>query len=521
MTRHIAFRALAVCLVALGALFCLSLFAPNPAFAQHGAGGKKSLAVGLIEGPQGAATRKRVLAKLKQSGTYEITDAEDLRPGADKGAYSAMAQALQVDAIVVGKTSRSLDLTLSVIGPDGNLIEEVKLKGGSGPELEEAIDNELEIALAGPLGSAKKAAGKTDKKAAEETPEDEEEEEVPSDEKEADDEDDEEKPAKKDEDEDEGGGPAVDDKKPGRRPLEFTAGLRIYSRSFVYTDYHAPPPGSSPGRVYQYKLAAAPAVIASARVYPFAFSRDDALGNVGIMGRLEVGIATSTNYKEPQPPDAMGVTPPPITYPLNTGTSEWQVGLRGRLPVGRSELGMFGLYGAHSFVLVGDEGTQGTERRPDPLVPDVNYQFLRFGMDARLRAGKFTVGSHFAPRFLTSMKNIDQDYWWFPGATGSGIDFGAFAAFEILKFMDVAAGVDYIRYGFDFNAIPDDAGTPGNVTSQRIAGGATDTFLSGWVGVTFHFDGKSELEDGAVAVEAEPDADEKKPDPDVEEEEEE
>ena len=71
--------------------------------------------------------------------------------------------------------------------------------------------------------------------------------------------------------------------------------------------------------------------------------------------------------------------------------------------------------------LGGDEGSQGGKRRPDPLVPDVNYNFLRFGMDARLRAGKFTIGSHFAPRFLTSLKNVDQEYWWFPGATGSGI----------------------------------------------------------------------------------------------------
>ena len=189
------------------------------------------------------------------------------------------------------------------------------------------------------------------------------------------------------------------------------------------------------------------------------------------------------------------------------------------MPVGRSELGIFGLYGSDSFVLVGDEGTTGTKRRPDPLVPDVNYNYLRFGMDARLRAGKFTVGSHFAPRFLTSMHNVDQEYWWFPGATGSGVDFGAFLSFEILKFMDIAGGVDYIRYGFDFNNIPDDAGMPGNVTSQKIAGGATDTFLSGWAGLVFHWDPKTDadvdVEAGAASVEA------KKPSSDVEEEEEE
>ena len=108
--------------------------------------------------------------------------------------------------------------------------------------------------------------------------------------------------------------------------------------------------------------------------------------------------------------------------------SEWQVGLRGRLPVGQHELGVFGLYGAHAFVLVGDEGPP--PQRPNPLVPDVNYQFVRIGFDARLRFGKFTAGSHFAPRFLTSMKNVDQEYWWFPGATGSGVHGGAVDIFR-------------------------------------------------------------------------------------------
>jgi hypothetical protein len=119
------------------------------------------------------------------------------------------------------------------------------------------------------------------------------------------------------------------------------------------------------------------------------------------------------------------------------------------------------------------------------------------------------------------MHNVDQDYWWFPGATGSGLDFGAFLSYEILKFMDVAAGVDYIRYGFDFNNIPDDAGTSGNLTSTKIAGGATDTFLSGWAGLVFHLDPKTDAqvdadaEAGAASVEA------KKPSSDEEEEEEE
>ena len=493
MSRHLAFRALAVCLAAFGVLFCLALFTPKPAHAQ----GKKSIAVGVIEGPQGAPTRKRVLKKLKDTKKYEVTDAEDLRPGADKSAYSAMAQALQVEAIVVGKVSKSLDLTLSVIGPDGNLIKDVKLKGGSGPKLEKAIDKELEPALAATLGGKKAAV--------------EEEVELEDEEEEGgapaggaakgdEDEEDEEEDAKADEDEEETP-PAAEESKPGRRPIEVTLAGKFYSRTFDYSEGYK-------GPIFPYKLALAPAIVATARVYPFAFSRDDALGNLGIMAKFEFGIATKTNYQQSNGPGQ-----PVVTYPLNTGMSEWQVGLRGRLPVGQHELGVFGLYGAHAFVLVGDEGPP--PERPNPLVPDVNYQFLRIGVDARLRFGKITAGSHFAPRFLTSMANIDQTYWWFPGATGSGIDFGAFVAYELLKFMDVAVGGDYLRYGFDFNAIPSNAGLPGS-TARSVAGGATDIYLGGWLGVIFHFDGKASEADGTVAVEAAP-----KPDPDAEEEEEE
>jgi hypothetical protein len=488
MSRHLVLRALLVCLAVLLTFATTATFSPGIASAQRT--GKKSVAVGVVEGPQGDTTRKRILEKLKTSGNYEVTDAEDLRPGSDKGAYAAMAQALQVDAILVGKVSRGFDLTLSVIGPDGNLIEDVKLKGGSGDGLNKAIDNDLEVAIADSI------AGKKGAKPGAKPPPDEEEEE-PEDEEDAAPAGDKEEDEKDEEDEDEDEKPAeeqpAEEKKPGRRPLELLVGARLYSRSFVYSQLRL-------GNVFDYKLAIAPAIISAARIYPFAFFRDDALGNLGIMAKLEVGIATSTNYAQPQPDGST------LTHQLNTGTSEWQVGLRGRLPLGPHELGIFALYGAHSFVLVGDEGPSADRpNRPYPLVPDVNYTLIRPGVDARLHVSRLTVGAHFAPRFLTSMKQIDQERFWFPGATGSGVDFGAMAAFQILSFLDIAAGVDFLRYGFDFNAIPNDSGLPGS-RAPLIAGGATDTYISGWAGILLHFDGKAAAADGSVSVEAKPEA---------------
>ena len=76
MSRHLVFRALNVCLLALLTAVLSRLVAPITAFAQA----KKPIAVGLIEGPQGDATRKNVLKTLKKTKQYEVTDAEDLAP---------------------------------------------------------------------------------------------------------------------------------------------------------------------------------------------------------------------------------------------------------------------------------------------------------------------------------------------------------------------------------------------------------------------------------------------------------
>lgn len=436
--------------------------------AKPAAAAKKSVAVGVISGPQGPKMRARVLDVLRKSGLYVVTDAEDVKPTDKPASYARVAKALQVQGIVVGTVTRRYDLALTVYGADGAKIDTLQLKGGNAAKLQKTIDNELEIAIADPLASASaparasakpaasppKAAAKPQEEEEEADPEDlgEEEEEEPTEEEESSEEEEEEEPV-----EDGAAGNR------GRRPIEAILGVRAYNRKFNYTRT----PDAS---LHSYELGLGPALLGTVRAYPAAFFTDDTWSHLGIEARYEFGIATTTEFARADGSIAS----------LSTTSSEFELGLRGRLPLAQHELGLFGLFGAHAFSLKGDENPNAD---PYALVPDVNYHFLRVGVDARFAISKLVVGGHIAPRFLLSMDEIDKARVWFPGASGSGLDFGIFGGWHLTPWLSAVGGLDVVRYGFDFNAIP-----PNN---RVVAGGATDTYLSVWLGAMFSLESKA------------------------------
>jgi hypothetical protein len=112
----------------------------------------------------------------------------------------------------------------------------------------------------------------------------------------------------------------------------------------------------------------------------------------------------------------------------------------------------------------------------------VHYHYVRTGLDLRAYVSKLIVAAHVAPRFLTAMNNIDQSRVWFPGAMGSGLDGGLMLGWRFLPWLTAAVGGDFVRYGFDFNNLP---ATP---KPRVVAGGATDTYLSGWFALMSTFD---------------------------------
>jgi len=464
---------------------------------------KQPIGVGAITGPQSAKVRAKLLKILRDSGSYEVTDVEDVKPGAAAGTYQNMAKGIAADAIVVGTVSKAMTLTLSVYGANGARVDAVQIKGGgSAPKLLKEMDNELEISLADPFersrGEAKAAPAAAPAPAPAPTPaapapkakdEDEDEEEPAaapapkakpeaapkaaakgkSDELESVD-----IPATPEEQaaseqSDPSGSdsaPASESGEHGLRPYEISVGLRGYNRKFQYT-------GFTQGALVPYELSLAPTIFLAGDIYPGAFSGDGPLSHIGIMGRFEYGIATTSNYQAPGPNGTTTITP------LKTSVYEAQIGVRGRLPLGQHELGFFGLYGVQSFTLAGDSNPA---KAPYAVVPDVHYHYLRIGLDARIYVSKLVVGAQLAPRFLTAMGELDKRGVWFPGATGSGLDFGLMLGWQLKPWLTPAAGLDVVRYGFDFNNLP--AKPPPRV----IAGGATDTYASVWLGVLANLD---------------------------------
>jgi hypothetical protein len=444
---------------------------------------RKNIAVGRIEGPKSAKIRLALMQRLKDSTAFIVTDIEDLKPNAGKSAIAKMAKALEADAVMLGSVSRGADLTVHIYKPDGRLVEQIKVKGGSTAKLEKAIQNEFDVTIAPPLAEASgaKLSGRGSGSGGRSEPIEEEEEEpeaidaTPEPSAESTEE---APPAEEEESapaaEDQGGKETAT--KAGPTPFELIAGVRGYSRSFEYTGIGGIRDPTLRRTIQPYQLAFAPSLLIKGVLYPGAFFTDGFGAHIGIMGGAELGIATTTDYEQKQANGSKLVTS------LKTTSQSWDVGLRGRVPLGVAEIGVYVQYGSHSFILTGDEGGAALA----PLVPDVRYGFVRIGLEPRVRLGKVLLGGHIAPRILTSLNNIDLRGVWFSNATGSGLEFGLMAGYGLLPFLDLVAGADFIGYGFDFNPID-----PDPRVDPLAVGGATDRYQSLWFGVRLALGGKS------------------------------
>lgn len=282
-----------------------------------------------------------------------------------------------------------------------------------------------------------------------------------------DDDDDDEKSSSGDSDDDEG--TTVVRRKPrkvamesdGSAPiaLEIMAGPRMINRSFQFNE--------PLGQASEYKLPRGAAPFIDAAIYPLAFAGRGVMANIGIVGRYERLVGTSTVTK-----DSSGATSGTTT----TNAQQFEVGLRGRVPLAEHEVGLTGTYGQQSFL--------PATKSPPPsatAIPNVIYTFVGLGADTRLRFGGIvTLGAHVGTRLVTDTGPLGKT--WFKKTTTTAVDAGLSLAVRVAPMFEVVAGGDFVRYGFAFNPKPTD-------NLAFVAGGAVDQYLSGYLALRVSLNG--------------------------------
>jgi hypothetical protein len=398
-----------------------------------------------FEGPNGKKLHGYVSAALKDTeGVSDVSDGASARENSADAAV-AIAKQENASAVVYGTASKKrAQVVLELMvrnGADGEVIAEPTLKAATLPKLKKKIDTELGIELADSIAESKAPAAEPEPEPepAEAPKADAEEEEEPE-------------PAEEAEEKAEEPEEAA---APGKRPspFELMFGVRPFNRKFSYSDdLHEFDPGTPEQSTYS---GPGVALFLQLRWYPIAHKEAGTLSNLGLTGGYERGFLTKAK--------------PPSGGELDVTTQEFFFGLRGRFPVGAHELGLSGTYGQHEFTVQDDE----------VLLPDVRYSYLRPALDGRFRLKRIVLGFSLGYRLILSAGQV-QDDDWFPNASVGGIDVGLFGGYAVSKHFDLLAGVDMRRYFYSMNPEPGDA---------RVAGGAVDQFLSGWVGVSWRLPG--------------------------------
>jgi hypothetical protein len=411
---------------------------------------KPRVVVLAFDGKEGEQVRKWVVAELKQLPDNEVVSDKRARAAGKPQGDEAVEAARKLEAAAllggtVATKKNSWQLKLVVInGADGEVVEELEFKGKNKGALKDDISQNLVMRLADPL-----ARSKVPEKEPEPEPEkpaaEEEEEKKPAGEEEA-----EEEPEQKPDEEEEPKAAADEGGAARPSPLEIGLGIRGYSRNFDYNE-------DLFQQLRTHKVEAAPSVFIYARWYPLAHGQGGMLANLGVTGGYEQGFATTTE-------DADG-------RELTTSTNAFYVGVRGRLPLDRNELGLVLSYGQHNFGISGDT-------RP---FPDVGFKYLGVGLDGRFRFGSILLGFHAAHRQLLGTGELESAEW-FPHVSGAGFVGGVYGGQALSEQFDLVAGFDIHRYYLDMNAVPGD---------RYAVGGAVDQYLSLFGGVIWHLPGSN------------------------------
>jgi len=223
-----------------------------------------------------------------------------------------------------------------------------------------------------------------------------------------------------------------------RPVLDIAAGAAVFTRNFTYKDdlYQA---------LQAYTLGAAVAPAVELTWSPLFGGRGYITGHIA----MSVGL---------QSKDQSGTSFP-------TQALAWGAGLGYRFLIGeKSHIGLEARYERQGFTI------SGTASNPKPDIPDVSYSAVAAGVDLRFSLfGPVSFVGGAAYRYLFSVGEIGSTSW-FPRQTSMGLDANAGIGVELGHSFEIRILGTLQRYGFSFHPEPGD---------PKVAGGATDTYLSG------------------------------------------
>jgi hypothetical protein len=229
-------------------------------------------------------------------------------------------------------------------------------------------------------------------------------------------------------------------------PLDVTLGLRMATRDFSYNDALFGLNG--------YELDPSPYLAMRLRWYPAAHLSRGFVANIGLdlTGELLMFVSTTNDAGEE----------------FSTKSAALGAALRVRFPLGEHELAALVGYGSRSFSVENDEAI-------DPNFPDVNHTFVRLGAEGTLVfADPFVLNVHAA--YLLGLTHGDlEEPPWFPHATGNGFELEVGVGWRVSRAIELQLAAAMERYGMTLDPQPTD---PGVVDYARVAGGATDEYLS-------------------------------------------
>jgi hypothetical protein len=198
-------------------------------------------------------------------------------------------------------------------------------------------------------------------------------------------------------------------------------------------------------------------------IYPVAFFSNSAARHIGIEAMMARSVFANTAYPGADSDEKHATVFLDLT-----------LGLRGRIPLGSTFLGIFGGVGAGQLNVARDSGT----------IPhsDANYRFYRAGADYWLPLGEVAEAKvSMAYRGVLSLgdgENEIQSADWFPDATGGALEGRLQFGFFLARNWSIRVGATAQRYGFDFNQSPDtvaEAAAAGD-PEPALAAGASDTY---------------------------------------------